>query len=740
MKKLFITALAAAAFSLNIAAKSSNQNNVLSVKESIEDSHIVFPESFEQNTQKLLESWYNLQYTEDDLNKMNSRTDPGASPEVIKQRLAELQTEIDLPYNQIVQSYIDNYLKGRNSVSAMLGLGTYYMPIFKQALEENGLPLELRYLAVIESGLNPNAVSRSGAAGLWQFIIAAADGYGMEVTSLVDERRDPFISTQKACAFLKDLYNTYGDWSLAIAAYNCGPGTVNKALRKAGGDPNQHDFWSIYNYLPSETRGYVPKFIAANYIMEYYKDHNISPALPDKPVIPEAIPITQRVHFNQISKVLDIPVEEIRILNPQFRQDVIPGTPSHPYNLILPSQQSLAYIMSEDQILAYDRDKYARRTEATPGGKPGDEVNFDNELNDPYNPADLALAGEDDTTIVEEALPETTTKPRRRGNRGETSTPTTTATENVASQQNNNTESGTTSRRERREQAKSTVDPTATSTPSTPSTTTNQQTAQSSSQSGTATNRRHRNQETGKAQTAQTTQTSTATAKPKQEKQPAKTQTKQQTAQAKQQTTQSKQTAQTTSKQKGKQQAATVTTKQQTAQATTTSGKKGAKQQETAQTGKKGAKQETAQTGKKGAKQQETAQTGKKGAKQETAQTGKKGAKQETAKTQTKQQPKQQASTASKNKQHEVASGDNLEKIAKRNGMTVAELKKQNPQIKDPNKIRPGDKINVNKPKQKPAETKKAEPKKTETKPAQNKQAKSTTKTSSGNKGTGKKK
>jgi membrane-bound lytic murein transglycosylase D len=174
------------------------------------------------------------------------------------------------------------------------------------------------------------------------------------------------MSSEKAASYLKDLYATYGDWSLAIAAYNCGPGAVNKAIRRAGGDPKSHDFWSIYNYLSAETRGYVPMFIAANYVMNYYKDHNISPVLATKPLVTDTIAVTSRIHFNQISSVLNIPVEELRILNPQFRADIIPGSADSPYYLILPSQQVHAYIMSEDEIKNYDADKYAQRLVVEP--------------------------------------------------------------------------------------------------------------------------------------------------------------------------------------------------------------------------------------------------------------------------------------------------------------------------------------------------------------------------------------
>lgn len=373
MKKCFLTILIAATALSGFGQRQKKSNNVLDLKNSITDSAIVYPESFEEDAQKLLESWFVKNYTTADPN-LNS-DDVYVSDEEMIKRLNALPTEIEMPYNQIVRSYIDRYTqKGRSQVSAILGLSLYYMPIFEQALAERGLPLELKYLPVIESSLNPNAVSPMGATGLWQFMLATAKGLGMEVNSLVDERRDPYVSSEMAATFLKQLYDIYGDWSLVIAAYNCGPGNVNKALRRAGGETQDNDFWTIYPYLPAETRGYVPKFIAANYVMNYYPQHHIAPVLPTKPLVIDSIHVSDRIHFNQISKVLDIPIEELRILNPQFRNDLIPGTPDNPYNLILPSQQIHAYLMSEDDIKKYDSAKYAQRGYVDPGEVPADAI------------------------------------------------------------------------------------------------------------------------------------------------------------------------------------------------------------------------------------------------------------------------------------------------------------------------------------------------------------------------------
>lgn len=359
---------------LAVPAMAQKKRNVNDIKTTITDSNIVFPESYEADTQKMLEGWYMRNYTATD-DSYRTREDVPATDAQLRDRLSKLPTVIDMPFNSIVRSYIERYTKrGRAQVAGLLGLSLYYMPIFEQALEEEGLPMELKYLPVIESGLDPNAVSKHGAAGLWQFMVGTGKGLGMEVSSLVDERRDPYISSKKAAKYLKDLYNSYGDWSLAIAAYNCGPGAVNKAIRRAGGEEAQKDFWAIYNYLSPETRGYVPMFIAANYVMNNYDKHNISPVLPTKPLVTDTVHICERIHFDQISKVLDIPVEELRVLNPQFRADIIPGNNERHYTLILPSQQINAYLMSEEEIRDYEAEKYARRVVAEPGEEPDPQM------------------------------------------------------------------------------------------------------------------------------------------------------------------------------------------------------------------------------------------------------------------------------------------------------------------------------------------------------------------------------
>ncbi len=362
--------LIAGLLTLSTMAAPRTKNNILSIKESITDNDIVFPESFETDTRELMKNWYLQNYTILDAEVENRDVGDVSDAEYIK-RLKAMPTVIEMPYNQVVRAYIERYIqRNRTLVEEMLGMSLYYMPIFEQALEKEGLPLELKYLPVIESALDPNAVSRAGAAGLWQFMVGTGKGLGLEVNSLVDERRDPYRSSEKAATYLKNLFDIYGDWSLAIAAYNCGPGNVNKALRRAGGE--NKDFWEIYDYLPRETRGYVPAFIAANYVMTYFKRHNISASLASQPLITDTIGVSRRVHFNQISQVLNMPVEEIRALNPQYRHDVIPGNESRSYTLVLPSQQVYSYIMSEDSIANYRNDIYAQRSTVEPGGDSDD--------------------------------------------------------------------------------------------------------------------------------------------------------------------------------------------------------------------------------------------------------------------------------------------------------------------------------------------------------------------------------
>lgn len=351
-KYLFIAAVAGASAPLTFA------QSVRDVSDALKTPDIIVPQSFETDSKAMLEDWYLQNYIILDYEVDNKAQDQ-VSDEVLIDRLSKIPSIIEMPLNGPVRNMINFYAnRKRQLVENMLGLSIYYMPIFEEALERHGMPNELRYLPVIESALVPTAVSRAGAAGLWQFMPSTGKGEGLEINSLVDQRRDPYLSSDAAARYLKKLYEIYEDWSLAIAAYNCGPGNVNKAIRRAGG--GKKDFWQIYPFLPKETRGYVPAFIAANYIMTYHKDHGISPALAKKPIVVDTVHVTRRVHFAQISDVMGIPVSELRALNPQFRKDLIPGD-IRPYSLVLPSLQALAYVANEDSIVNHDAKKYARR-------------------------------------------------------------------------------------------------------------------------------------------------------------------------------------------------------------------------------------------------------------------------------------------------------------------------------------------------------------------------------------------
>lgn len=355
--KLFKIFIAVSSLTVGAPMWAQQASSVLSVSDNSMTPTIVMPESFETDTKAMLENWYLRNYTVLDY-KPDGKPEGDFSDETLLERLGALPTEIEMPLNSVVKNTIMFYARRRQLVENMLGLSLYYMPIFEEALERHKMPLELKYLPVIESALVPTAVSRAGAAGLWQFMPPTATGLGLEVNTLVDQRRDPYLASDAAARYLKQLYQTYGDWSLAIASYNCGPGNVNKALRRAGG--GKHDFWEIYPFLPKETRGYVPAFIAANYIMRYHKDHGISPVLAKRPIVTDTVHVSRRVHFDQISEVMDIPVDELRALNPQFRKDIIPGD-IRPYSLVLPSLQAYAYVVNEDSIVNHNASKYARR-------------------------------------------------------------------------------------------------------------------------------------------------------------------------------------------------------------------------------------------------------------------------------------------------------------------------------------------------------------------------------------------
>ena len=360
MKKILVMA-AAMLFSLqgihaqtDVTEETDNDDIITVTDKDGKQEEIEVPEGMEDNLDSLLHLYNAQTYMMADTTCKYRDVNPVFEKEVYIDRLKRMPTIIEMPYNEVVQKFIDRYSgKLRRSVSFMLGASNFYMPIFEEALEAYNLPLELKYLPVIESALNPKAVSRVGATGLWQFMLPTGKRYGLEVNSLIDERRDPVKASYAAAHYLSDLYKIFDDWSLVIAAYNCGPTNVNKAIHRAKGNA---DYWNIYPYLPKETRGYVPAFIAANYIMNYYCDHNICPMVSELPVKTDTIVVSKDYHLEQISKVLNINIEHLRNLNPQYRHDIINGL-NHPMVLRLPSTLIGSFIDQQDSICAYRADE-----------------------------------------------------------------------------------------------------------------------------------------------------------------------------------------------------------------------------------------------------------------------------------------------------------------------------------------------------------------------------------------------
>ncbi len=322
--------------------------------------------NYERNYNELLKSYYittnekllNQKFSTSEYTYSSTSKASLIADEVYERRLKSLPSAVNLVYNQQVRNHIVYYLDRMNSsVGVMLGLSKYYFPIFENILDSYGVPTDLKYLVVIESAFNPKAVSRAGATGLWQFMYATGIVYDLRESAIVDDRCDPIKSTIAAARFLKDLYNIYNDWSLVLAAYNCGPGNVNKAMKRSG----KKDFWDIYSYLPRETRNYVPAFIAATYVMNFYDKHDIQPVELSQPLnlINDTVRVSKDVYFGQIADVLQMPLEEIEALNPQYKMSYIPGTQAE-YSLKLPFDYIDKYIELEDSIVLHDLEKYKK--------------------------------------------------------------------------------------------------------------------------------------------------------------------------------------------------------------------------------------------------------------------------------------------------------------------------------------------------------------------------------------------
>ena len=373
--KLLITAFALGTAMVSNAQSYETDTEITVTGKNGKQEVIDIPEAMTTEVDSLLHLYNTQRYLKPSADCNQPDINPFYEKEVYKARLQRMPTIIEMPYNDVVQKFIDRYANNlRRSVSIMLGATNFYMPIFEEALEAYNLPLELKYLPVIESGLNPQATSYVGAAGLWQFMIGTGKRYGLEINSLVDERRDLIKSSYAAANYLSDLYRIFRDWHLVIAAYNCGPDKINKAIHRAGGTK---DYWQIYPYLPKETRGYVPAFIAANYIMNYYCDHNICPMVADIPAKTDTVMVNRDIHFNQIASVLNMEVSQLKELNPQYRRNIINGS-NKPSSLRLPSTLVNKFIDNEQAIYDYNADALLNKRAEV-------EVNEENIANNSYS-------------------------------------------------------------------------------------------------------------------------------------------------------------------------------------------------------------------------------------------------------------------------------------------------------------------------------------------------------------------
>ena len=359
-KKLLWTLLAMLLFTSPMTGQVNNndddtddENEIVVTDNKGREEVIEFPEAMTYDLDSLLNLYMSKNYLEEEDCNMRD-INPVYSKEDYIGRLMRLPNVMEMVYNEVVQKFIDRYSgRLRHSISYMLGASNFYIPIFEEALEAYQLPLELKYLPIIESALNPNAVSRAGAGGLWQFMIGTGKQYGLQVNSLVDERRDPVKASYAAARYLSDLYKIFGDWNLVIAAYNCGPENINKAIRRSNGEK---DYWQIYPYLPKETRGYVPAFIAANYIMTYYSLHNICPMSTRLPAKTDTVMVNRNVHLQQVAEVVGINIDLLRSLNPMYRRDIIPGA-TELYALRLPLTEVSKFIELQDSVYTYKVDE-----------------------------------------------------------------------------------------------------------------------------------------------------------------------------------------------------------------------------------------------------------------------------------------------------------------------------------------------------------------------------------------------
>ena len=341
-------------------ADSINQALVEPVKcaQGSEVSELEIMEYTQEVSDSLLHAWYTQQNNEEYVEGVDlgsERLTSNIPDSVYIRRLKEMNSFITLPYNEIVRDYLILYSeKMKSGMKKIIGLSGYYMPIFQETFNRHGLPEELKAMAIIESSLNPTAVSRAGAKGMWQFMYNTAKIYNLHIDSFVDERLDPVKSAEAAAQYLKDAYAIFGDWNLAIASYNCGAGNVNKAIRRSGG---KRAFWDIYPYLPRETRGYVPAFVGALYALTYYKEHGIKPEAIEMPAHVDTFKINKMLHLRQVSDLTGAPLDELKDLNPQYSHEIIPGN-SREYILRIPYNYTNAFIDQEDSLYRHKADEY----------------------------------------------------------------------------------------------------------------------------------------------------------------------------------------------------------------------------------------------------------------------------------------------------------------------------------------------------------------------------------------------
>lgn len=337
------------------APAQSIEDGLDSITIELPDSLMDMPESFSYNIDSLMHEWWASKYLIYDPECVAFTDAPAISDSLMAARLAAIPAIVEMPFNSITRNSINNYIGNkRRIVSYSIGMMPLYEDIFVNALMKYNVPLELKYLPIVESALKPRAYSRAGAAGMWQFIYSTGRKYGLVVNSLIDDRYDVVRESDAAAHHLSDLYSLFGRWDLAISAYNCGAGNVTKAITRSGG---KTDFWSIYQYLPRETRGYLPAFIAVNYAMEYYREHGICPMESSTPEKIDTLVINRNLHYGQIMHYCDITKEELKALNPQYLTDVVPGN-YRPCILTLPLEHIRPILEAGDSLYEFDREKY----------------------------------------------------------------------------------------------------------------------------------------------------------------------------------------------------------------------------------------------------------------------------------------------------------------------------------------------------------------------------------------------